>query len=113
MYWDKDLRNFTATQWREKIREIRETGMEYLVMMNVASHGFCIYDTDLAPKFKMGCEDPIETVLSAADEFGVKFFVSNDYWALDLDAVKMMNRQRVGQEEGQMHGRNLCKIWTS
>lgn len=24
---------------------------------------------------EMGCEDPIETVLSAADEFGVKFFV--------------------------------------
>ena len=67
VYWDKDFRNFTATQWRENIREIRETGMEYLVMMNVASHGFAFYDTDLAPKFKMGCEDPIETVLSAAD----------------------------------------------
>lgn len=36
VYWDKDLRQFTAAQWREKIREISETGMEYLVMMNVA-----------------------------------------------------------------------------
>ena len=35
VYWDKDLRQFTAAQWREKIREISETGMEYLVMMNV------------------------------------------------------------------------------
>ena len=67
-------------------------------MMNVASHGFAFYDTDLAPKFKMGCEDPIETVLSAADEFGVKFFVSNDYWALDLDAVKMMTKSWAGRE---------------
>ena len=33
VYWDKDLRQFTAAQWREKIREISETGMEYLVMM--------------------------------------------------------------------------------
>lgn len=32
VYWDKDLRQFTAAQWREKIREISETGMEYLVM---------------------------------------------------------------------------------
>lgn len=39
VYWDKDLRQFTAAQWREKIREISETGMEYLVMMNVAAHG--------------------------------------------------------------------------
>lgn len=101
VYWDKDLRNFTATQWREKIREIRETGMEYLVMMNVASHGFAFYDTDLAPKFKMGCEDPIETVLSAADEFGVKFFVSNDYWALDLDAVKMMTDKELGRKKAK------------
>ena len=38
VYWDKDLRQFTAAQWREKIREISETGMEYLVMMNVAAH---------------------------------------------------------------------------
>lgn len=101
VYWDKDLRNFTAAQWREKIREIRETGMEYLVMMNVASHGFGFYDTDLAPKFKMGCEDPIETVLAAADEFGVKFFVSNDYWALDLDAVKMMTDKELGRKRAQ------------
>ena len=72
VYWDKDLRQFTAAQWREKIREISETGMEYLVMMNVAAHGKAFFDTKLAPKFEMGCEDPIETVLSAADEFGVK-----------------------------------------
>ena len=39
VYWDKDLRQFTAAQWREKIRAISETGMEYLVMMNVAAHG--------------------------------------------------------------------------
>ena len=39
VYWDGDLRKFTAAQWREKIREISETGMEYLVLMNVAAHG--------------------------------------------------------------------------
>lgn len=101
VYWDKDLRNFTAEQWREKIREISETGMEYLVLMNVASHGKAFYDTDLAPKFKMGCVDPLETVLSAADEFGIKFFVSNDFWALDLDAVKMMVDKELAKKRAQ------------
>ena len=100
-YWDKDLRQFTAAQWREKIREISETGMEYLVMMNVAAHGKAFFDTKLAPKFEMGCEDPIETVLSAADEFGVKFFVSNDYWGPDLDARRMMTDRELGKKRNQ------------
>ena len=101
VYWDKDLRQFTAAQWREKIREISETGMEYLVMMNVAAHGKAFFDTKLAPKFEMGCEDPIETVLSAADEFGVKFFVSNDYWGPDLDAHRMMTDRELGKKRNQ------------
>ena len=37
----------------------------------------------------MGCDDPLEAVLSAADECGIKFFVSNDFWG-DLDAYNMM-----------------------
>mgnify|MGYP000934162850 FL=1 len=35
------------------------------------------------------CDDPLEAVLSAADECGIKFFVSNDFWG-DLDAYNMM-----------------------
>lgn len=101
VYWDNDLRNFTALQWREKIREISETGMEYLVMMNVAAHGLAFYDSELAPKFKMGCDDPIETVLAAADEFGIKFFVSNDFWSIDLDAVKMMTDKELGKKRAK------------
>lgn len=97
VYWDGDLRKFTAAQWREKICEISETGMEYLVLMNVAAHGKAFYDTELAPKFIMGCDDPLEVVLSAADEFGVKFFVSNDFWGSDLDAVKTMTDKALAK----------------
>ena len=97
VYWDGDLRKFTAAQWREKIREISETGMGYLVLMNVAAHGKAFYDTELAPKFIMGCDDPLEVVLSAADEFGVKFFVSNDFWGSDLDAVKTMTDKALAK----------------
>lgn len=58
----------------------------------------------------MGCEDPIETVLSAADEFGVKFFVSNDYWGPDLDAHRMMtdrNWVRKGINQWKKSIRNM------
>ncbi len=89
-YWDPALKNFTAEQWKEKVREIKEIGMEYLVLMGVAAFGYAFYPTKLAPRFELACEDPLEAVLSAADEVGIKFFVSNDFWGDGRNADKMM-----------------------
>ena len=61
----------------------------------------------------MGCEDPIETVLSAADEFGVKFFVSNDYWGPDLDARRMMTDRELGKKRNQSMEEIYKEIWAS
>lgn len=87
--WNKALTHFTADQWRRKIFEMREIGMEYLVMMGVALDGKPFYPSQIAPQIPMGCEDPLEAVLAAADECGIKFFVSNDFWG-ELDAYTMM-----------------------
>ena len=64
--------------------------MEYLVLMGVAAFGYAFYPTKLAPRFELACEDPLEAVLSAADEVGIKFFVSNDFWGDGRNADKMM-----------------------
>lgn len=69
--------------------------MEYLVLMSIAAQGKAFYDTELAPKFHMGCDDPIGTVLSAADEFGIKFFISNDFWGADSNPYKMMTDKEI------------------
>lgn len=87
--WNKPLAKFTADQWRRKVFEIKEVGMDYLVLMSVALKGKPFYPSVIAPQIPMGCDDPLEAVLSAADECGIKFFVSNDFWA-DLDAYTMM-----------------------
>ena len=79
-YWNEALAHFTADQWRRKVFEIREVGMEYLVLMGVARAGKPFYPSKIAPRIPMGCDDPLEAVLSAADECGIKFFVSNDFW---------------------------------
>lgn len=96
--WDGDLERFTASMWRDKVFEIRETGMEYLVLMNMAVNGKAYYDTALAPKIRMGCDDPLEEVLSAADECGIRFFISNGFWGDDLDAVKMMTDKGIARK---------------
>ncbi len=79
-YWDPDLAAFTAAQWREKVREISDIGFKYLVIQEVALDGKAFYPTKLTPRFKLACDDPLEAVLAAGDEFGVKFFVGNDFW---------------------------------
>lgn len=89
-YWDKPLAAFTADQWKRKIFEMREIGLEYLVLMSVALFGKSLYPSSLAPQMKLGCDDPLEAVLSAADECGIKFFISNDYWGDLRNAENMM-----------------------
>lgn len=94
-YWNADLLKFTAEQWDDKIREIAETGMRYLVLLDVAVYGKSFYPSQLLPKFEMGCEDPLETVLAAADKYGIKFFISNDYFGNWRDSREMMTDQKV------------------
>jgi hypothetical protein len=79
-YWDPALKIFTEAQWKEKVREISELGFEYLVLQEIALDGKAIYPSKLAPQYKLGCEDPLEAVLAAADEVGIKFFIGNDFW---------------------------------
>jgi len=95
LYWNPALKNFTTTQWKEKVREIKGVGMEYLVLMGIAAFGKAFYPTSLAPKFGLACDDPLEAVLSAADEEGIKFFISNDFWGDANNAEKMMKDPEI------------------
>jgi len=79
-YWNKTLENFTAEQWDEKVREIAGAGLKYLVLLDVAIYGKSFYPTTLLPKHSLACDDPLETVLAAADKYGISFFVSNGFF---------------------------------
>ena len=79
-HWNDALPKFTDEQWKTIIYEMHEIGLEYLVLLSVAYDGKTYYPSALQPRRDFECKDPLETVLSAADECGVKFFVSNDYW---------------------------------
>jgi len=94
-YWNSVLPQFTTEQWKAKVKEIRETGMEYLVLMAVANDGRTFYPSKLQPRYDYACADPLEAILSAADECGIKFFVSNDFWADWREGNKMMTSAEV------------------
>ncbi len=80
-YWNDACARFTASQWEWAVQEAAEIGMEYLVLLSVANGGRAFYDTPLLPKAReLVCENPIEALLSAADKYDVKFFLSCDFY---------------------------------
>lgn len=89
-YWDQTLMNFSSDQWDQKIREISQAGISYLVLLDVAIHGKSFYPSRLLPMHKMKSPDPLETILSAADRHGVNFFVSNGFFGDWTNPVLLM-----------------------
>lgn len=94
-YWDHILKNFTPEQWDRKIKEIAEAGIKYLVLLDIAIGGKTFYPSGLLPKHQLGCDDPLETVLSAADKYGISFFISNDFFGEWTDVKLMMTDKTV------------------
>lgn len=64
-------------------------------MVVQAPHGKTYYPSGLLTKHNFVCGDPLETVLSAADEYGVKFFINNDYWSDWRQVEKTMNDEGI------------------
>jgi hypothetical protein len=78
--WDPMCVRFTCEQWQAKIKEIAEAGMEYLVLMSTALYFRSFFPTKIYPQWRLNCPDLMETVLSAADKYGVKFFVGGGFY---------------------------------
>ena len=79
-YWNDSLNKFTAEDWRLKVREISDLGMEYIVLMSTALYDKCYFSSSVYPFADIPCNDPIEALLSAADEFNVKVFLGNGFY---------------------------------
>jgi len=86
--WNPACARFSAQQWDAKVKEIAEAGLEYLVLMATAVYYRAFYETAIYPKWELGCPDPLEVVLSAADKYKVKFFIGcGFYGAWDSDRI--------------------------
>ncbi len=108
--WNPALARFTAAQWDTQIKEIADAGLEYLVLMATAVYYRAFYKTDIYPGWQLGCADPIEVVLSAADKYKVKFFVGDGFygdWDSDqiiTDPVGEKKRLQAIEEIARMYG---------
>lgn len=98
-YWNDTCKSFTAEQWYAKVKETASFGMKYLVLMNTAivydDDEYCYFDTDIFPFADMECKDPIGVLLSAADEYGIKVFISCGFYGNWTKPAENMKSDKV------------------
>ncbi|MGH9396179.1 MAG: DUF4434 domain-containing protein [Terriglobia bacterium] len=108
--WNPACACFTCEQWAAKVKEIADVGMKYLVLMSTALYYRAFYRTTIFPKWQLGCADPMETVLSAADKYGVQFFIGGGFygdWAspdIVSDPAAAKRRLQAIEELARLYG---------
>ena len=79
-YWNPALEKFEGADWRQKVREISELGMEYIVVMATALYDKCYFKSSVFPFADTICPDPIEEILDEADKCGARVFLGNGFY---------------------------------
>ncbi len=104
-YWNPALEKFQGEDWRCKIREIADLGMEYIVVMATALYDRCYFKSKVFPFADMPCSDPIEEILSEADKCGVKVFLGNGFYGdwrkanYNIKSQEVISRSFAAMEE--------------
>lgn len=104
-YWNPQLDKFEAKNWREKVREISELGMEYIVIMATALYEKSYFNSSILPFADIPCSDPIEEVLSEADKCNVKVFLGNGFFGnwkkpnQNIKSKEVIERSFIAMEE--------------
>ena len=80
-----DTDNTDPAMWRQKVKELSEMGIEYLVFMAVANEGKAFYPSQLMPHaYAEGNESPVDAIMDKAADLGMKVFLSTG-WAKNQD----------------------------
>lgn len=108
--WNPMCDRFSCEQWDAKIKEIAEAGLEYLVLMATALNYRSFFPTKIFPEWKLGCPNPLETVLSAADKYGVKFLIGGGFYGdwtdpnIIADPLASKRRLQAIEEIANLYG---------
>ena len=94
-YWNPALEKFEGIDWCQKVREISELGMEYIVVMATALYDKCYFKSAVFPFADTLCPDSIEEILSEADKCGVKVFLGNGFYGDWRKAGQNIKSQEV------------------
>ena len=108
--WNPECACFSCEQWDAKVKEIADMGMDCLVLMATALYYRAFFKTKIFPPWRLACADPMEAVLSAADKYGVKFFIGGGFYGdwespkIVSDPVAARKRLQAIEELAQLYG---------
>lgn len=111
-YWNPVCRKFTEEQWRAKIKEMHDIGMEYLVLLCSSlvytDYAEAYFETDIYPfPEDMVCKNPLEVLLDECDKWGMKVFMSCGYYGPCTNAYKNM----VSPEVTALAFKAMKQLW--
>lgn len=120
--FNEELKNLDAAQWREQICSMNDLGIKGIVIQNVFDStnyvfqhneslqdysGSAFYPSKLFPKRfpNLKIEDPLEVILSQADELGMQVFVGVGLFAwFDYSPDSLAWHKAVAKELHDMYG---------
>lgn len=80
-YYNPEMWAFTEEQWRAKVRETAELGMDTLVLMASALYFESYFPFGEFPTVRhLACPTPMEVLLDEADKTGQKVFLSAGFY---------------------------------
>lgn len=119
--WNSDIKKLTDEQWREQVRGMHEIGLDIIVIQetwrnqeycgkhNIPETGYkgrAYYPSELYPgRMPISAEDPLEAVLSQADELGMKVFPGVGLYAwFDYTKDSLEWHKKVASELWKIYG---------
>jgi hypothetical protein len=86
-YMNPYMARFSCKEYTIKIHEMAELKMEYIVLNAVTLFNKAFYISSLLPKWELECIDPVDTIMTAADDTGMKIFLTCEYPFDESDSI--------------------------
>eukprot|EP00823_Brevimastigomonas_motovehiculus_P003873 TRINITY_DN243_c0_g1_i1.p1 TRINITY_DN243_c0_g1~~TRINITY_DN243_c0_g1_i1.p1 ORF type:complete len:509 (+),score=144.13 TRINITY_DN243_c0_g1_i1:74-1600(+) len=106
-YMNEYAKNYTCDDWKLKMKEMKEFGLDTLIFQTVADDDKSYYISKLRPSFPLGCSDVVEAVMSAGDELGIGIWLTMEYvhnmWDSITDPKVMEGRLAIMRELAQTY----------
>lgn len=120
-WFNKDLRRLTDEDWKDKIRDMNRVGIKGVIIQNLfycneyagqhdmtveTYRGKAFYPSKIYPeRFDIAAKDPVEAILSAADECEMNVFLGVGLFAwFDFSEESLKWHKRVTEELFEMYG---------